>query len=252
MRRVSLIVILVGLILFALPFGGIDSVQASGSPESYSHGNQAISDFAGLLAPETKDLLEKKSRSYLEGSGNAIVMVTVSDLDGLSVEEFAERLFKNWGIGDKDEDKGVLFLLALKERKVRIEVGYGLEGVLTDAACSRIIREATPFLKSGNYDKAFNLVMSQIVSGISDGSSGVEKPEEGGQSKDFPWGVVLIVGGIIIVLILLVIFFDRGTSGSSFGGGGFGGGSFGGGSSGGGFSGFGGGGSGGGGASGSF
>ena len=98
-----------------------------------------VNDYAKLLNESTKDYIISTNKSLYNQTGSQIVVVTVPSLDGDSLEEYATELFRNFGIGDKSKNNGVLLLLALQERQFRIEVGYGLEGVLTDGKTGRIL-----------------------------------------------------------------------------------------------------------------
>ena len=111
-----------------------------------------VNDFANLLDVPAREALDRQLRTVEKETTAEIVLVTVSSLDGMTVEEYANKLFKEWGIGKKKEDNGVLVLVAPTEREMRIEVGYGLEGVLPDGLAGEIIRnQFTPRFKEGNY-----------------------------------------------------------------------------------------------------
>ena len=114
-----------------------------------------VSDFAGILSEDTKSQISGLIDDVKRSTGAEIAVVTVSSLDGMTVEEYAVRLFEKWGIGAAEEDNGVLFLIAPNERKTRIEVGYGLEPVITDGRAGEIIRETIlPFFRAGDYNQA--------------------------------------------------------------------------------------------------
>jgi uncharacterized protein len=100
-----------------------------------------VNDFAGVIDGTTADELARLIRETDTLTSAEIAVVTVKSLDGMSIEEYAVRLFADWGIGRKGKDNGVLMLVAPAERRVRIEVGYGLEPILPDALAGRIIRE---------------------------------------------------------------------------------------------------------------
>ena len=111
-----------------------------------------VNDFAQILDAPTREALDQQLTSVEKETKAEIVLVTVPSLDGMTVEEYANKLFKEWGIGKKKEDNGVLVLVAPAEREMRIEVGYGLEGVLPDGLAGEIIRnEFTPRFKNGDY-----------------------------------------------------------------------------------------------------
>src|SRR3990170_5163094 len=112
-----------------------------------------VNDFAGVLSQEMENSLEDRLSSFTASTSNEIAVVTLSSLEGETVEGAAVKLFEEWGIGDKDKDNGVLLLVAINDRQMRIEVGYGLEPVLTDSRSGNIIRDQiTPLFKAGNYE----------------------------------------------------------------------------------------------------
>lgn len=210
-------------------------------------------DEAGILSVETQNSIEHLIQKHEDTTGNQVMVVTVSSLEGYAVSQYANEAFKFYQLGQKDINNGVLLLVAPNERKVHIEVGYGLEGALPDALCGRIIQyEILPYFKSGNYDAGVTNGVNAILQSIN--GTYVAK-----QESDFipVWFPILIIVGFIILIFVLSLF-KVGSSGSHYGGGGryYGGGWSGGGSSwsggGGGWSGGGGGFSGGGGASGSW
>jgi uncharacterized protein len=219
-----------------------------------------VNDFAGVLSgttvKELNDLcLEVKQKTKAEMS-----VVTIQSLDGQPPEEYAVALFKQWGIGAKD-NRGVLVLLAVKDRKYRVEVGYGLEPILPDGRVGGFAREMVPDLRNGDYNAAISLLTGRIAEAIAQDAgvtlTGRVSYPSRRESQGFPgWLLILVV--IFIILMLGSRRRRRpgwfypgsyGGWGGGFGGGGWGGGGFGGGG-GGGFGGFGGGSSGGGGASG--
>ena len=123
-----------------------------------------INDFAGVLDEPTVDALKTLTADVEAQTTAEIAVVTVTSLDGMSVEEYANRLFKEWGIGQKGADNGVLILVAPGERKMRIEVGYGLEGVLPDGLAGQIIREQfTPAFKESHYAEGILLGTQKVA-----------------------------------------------------------------------------------------
>jgi uncharacterized protein len=99
-----------------------------------------VTDLAGMLTSPQETELETLMRSYKEGSGHEIALLTLPNLGGRSIERFALEIGREWGLGEKDVHNGALMLIAQEERKIRIEVGRGLEGRLTDSISGRIIR----------------------------------------------------------------------------------------------------------------
>ncbi|MEN8613664.1 TPM domain-containing protein [Dehalogenimonas sp. THU2] len=119
-----------------------------------------VSDFANLFDPTTRSSLESRLELLSKETGTELAVVTVITLDGDSIEGYAVRLFDEWGIGQAGSDNGVLFITALAERQVRIEVGYGLEPVITDGRAGRILDNSVlPSFREGDY-------ASGIVAGV--------------------------------------------------------------------------------------
>ncbi|WP_250463013.1 TPM domain-containing protein [Microbulbifer litoralis] len=213
-----------------------------------------VVDNAGLLSQETAYRLTELMQQHEEETGNQLVVVTLPDLQGLTIEEYGYQLGRHWKIGQKDKDNGALLIVAPDERQVRIEVGYGLEGALTDALSANIIHtKILPRFRSGDFDGGVTAGVQAMIAAI--GDEYVAEPTESGDDRR----LALLVG-LFLLLVMLQLFgssvlatpaggqYRRGRYGGYYGGGGFGGG-FGGGGFGGGFGG-GGGGFGGGGASG--
>ncbi|HXG81511.1 MAG TPA: TPM domain-containing protein, partial [Sphingomicrobium sp.] len=115
------------------------------------HGGKAVVDQAGLLSPQQVADLDAKAKALLGQTGRPFVVATVKSLEGLTVEDYGYRLGRHWGLGGKEEDDGVILLVAPNERKVRIETGYGAEGILPDIVAGRIIRDTIiPRFKEGD------------------------------------------------------------------------------------------------------
>lgn len=120
-----------------------------------------VSDFAGVL--RDRNSIEYRISEFHQKTGTEIAVVTVQSLEGQAVEEYAHNLFKQWGIGRKGVNNGVLILVAPTEHKVRIEVGYGLEGTLNDSFCGRVIRDdMLPEFKKGNFSEGIQYALTTI------------------------------------------------------------------------------------------
>ncbi|MCI8345300.1 MAG: TPM domain-containing protein [Clostridia bacterium] len=127
-----------------------------------------VNDYAKLLDTETKQYIISTNKNLYKKTGSQIVVVTIESLEGNSLEDYATKLFRNFGIGDKNKNNGILLLLSLKERKFRIEVGYGLEGILPDAKTGRIQDEyIIPYLKNNKWNEGirngFNAILNVIA-----------------------------------------------------------------------------------------
>lgn len=212
------------------------SILAAAKIPSYSG---PVTDLAGLLDQNAKIRLEQKILAYRDSTTNEIGILLIKSLDGASIEDYSHDVFNVWGVGKKDKDNGVLFVLALKERETRLEVGYGLGEALTDLECKRIIARDGPVAQKFR-NKDFAGGINELIDGVITAIAGEysSKESSGGTSafKVIFW-IILIVIIIIIVVVLLSADYDGGDGfflgslGDSDGGDGF---SFGGGASGGG------------------
>src|SRR5207253_1126417 len=257
--RAKILLMLSAVMTFAL--------VASAEPISQLHPTYYVNDFAHVLNQETIAQLDNICRQIDEKAHAQIAVVAINSLDGSDIESYAADLYKKWGIGSKATDRGVLILLAVKDHRYRIEVGYGLEPILPDGKVGGFAREAVPLLKQSNYSGAVSLMTSHVADVIAQ-DAGITltgaRPEILTQPETHPNAGLSIREIAILAIIVLIIFLTPlrrvlfwlllfgGGGGRYRGGGGWdsysGGGGFGGG--GGGFGGFGGGSSGGGGASG--
>ncbi len=226
-----------------------------------------INDFAGVISQEYKDKLTALISELEEGTSAEIGIVNFNYIAPYDEKEYARLLFDNWKPGKKGKDNGVLVFLAIKERRWRIETGYGVEGILPDGLCGEIGRSfMVPYFKEGKYAEGLYqgiLKISQVIAKDSKVSlKALEGFEEISAENEIPWNSIAPIIFILFPIGLLIFFNylynkrtngyggntginNRGSWGSAWGGGGFGGGGFGGG-------GFGGGGGGGGGAGGGF
>jgi uncharacterized protein len=127
-----------------------------------------VVDNAQLLSPQTEADLTAKLEALEQKTGRQVVVATIPDLEGVPIEDYGYQLGRTWGIGDKDRDDGALLLVAPKERDVRIEVGYGLEPVLTDALSSLIIQQRIlPAFKQGEMEAGIVAGTEAIVQQLS-------------------------------------------------------------------------------------
>jgi uncharacterized protein len=186
-----------------------------------------INDYANLLDEHQSAQLEYALQRYEAQTTNQIVLLTIPSLEGEDLEGFSVRVAETWKIGQKGKDNGVILLVTLKERKVRIEVGYGLEGVLTDAEASQIIRHViAPAFRTGDY-----------FGGISSGLTAIVKATKGEfQAPKEPTSPYSSHGLLLLFLLIIILFsrfgrfmflggmLGRGMFGGRMGRGGFGGG----------------------------
>jgi len=249
------------VLALAAPAWGLDTKTLK--PTGY------VNDFASTLDASSKQTLEAYCANLERVTGVQMAIVLVPTLDGEPIEDVANRLYREWGIGKKGKDEGILIMLAVKDRKSRAEIGYGVEPIINDGAAGGILRQIRPILQQGNYGGALLAAAETMGTTIAQ-SKGValdspELPRGSGRrarQPSIPFPLILL--GLFFLLWLLSRGGGSGTGfltgmilGNMMGGrggrGGWGGGGFGGydgGGGGGGFGGFGGGSSGGGGASG--
>lgn len=158
-----------------------------------------VVDEAMVLSPEVEAALDHRLAAYEKGTTNQVVVVTLPTLQGLTIEEFGYQLGRAWNIGQKGRNNGALLIAAPKDRKVRIEVGYGLEGQLTDALTSRIIHEIIM--------PAFR--QNQVEAGISNGTEAILAVLGGKSIDDMTPGTPLTDGQTIIILLIIIAFCIR-------------------------------------------
>lgn len=263
-RRVLGLLLLLLVALSALgALGQGMSLPARPSPP------RLVNDLAHLMQPQQADALEQKLVAYNDSTSSQIAVVTVPTLGGNDIADYAEQLYRDWGIGQKKTNNGILLLVAQQEHTARIQTGYGLEGAVPDALAKRIISNTlVPAFKQNQYYAGLDRGTDQLIA-LARGEYKADPAATGrGNGGNGPgFGVVLAILIIIFVFIQISRRGGGGGRGRSGGFGGFGGpiifgglgggfggggGGFGGGGGGGGFGGFGGGSSGGGGASGSW
>lgn len=206
-----------------------------------------VNDFAGILNDDTEQFIIQNSTSLADVSEAQIVVATIESLDGDSIEDYANRMFREYGIGDEDENNGVLLLLSVEDREVRIEVGYGLEGAINDAKAGRIIREiGKPYLSDDNWDDGIKAMYGAILKEVyaeydlaePEDVKEMQRVNDVEEKDDVNWSSFIF---IIIFLVIVLSNFRNGGGrgrrgggfyggfGGGFGGDGFGGGGFGGG-----------------------
>lgn len=167
-----------------------------------------IVDQANIISPDARAAIEPKLADLETKSGIQLVVATVNSLEGQEIEPYANELFRTWKLGEKTKNNGVLLLVAPKERRVRIEVGYGLEGTLTDALAKVIITNAmTPRFKGGNFSDGISRGVDDIITVLTtDASQWEKRPSlrlENQPSNDpVNWVLILVV---IVVIVLLVV-----------------------------------------------
>lgn len=201
-------------IFLSLQFlAGAQVLDKDGIPQAPSP-PRLVNDFAELISMDNKEKLEEKLVAFNDSTSTQICVVTVNNIGDYSIEDYAVRLGRSWGIGQKDKNNGILILISKDDRKVDIEIGYGLEAYVTDYDSKDIIDNIiVPAFKQSNYyegiDEATNRLIAQLQGTfVADSSS----------ADDIPFWVWILI--ICIVLFILYIIFS-GKSTVSIGGGGW-------------------------------
>lgn len=193
-----------------------------------------ILDAISVLKPEERNLLEQKLRAYADTTSTQFAIVLLPSTGGRDTYDFAMEIGKSWGVGQKGKNNGVVILVSMDDRKIRIVTGRGLEDVLTDAVCKRIInRILKPYLKQGNFYLGLDLATTEMMQR----ASGEFKSDAKEEPEGIPLFVIIVFGFVILTIIKAYRNRKNGTGPGSNGGGGMffppiflGGGNYGGGS----------------------
>lgn len=174
-----------------------------------------VVDDAGVLGTEARERIEELLKAHEERTTNQVAVLTVSSLAGDSIEAFAEKVFRGWALGRKEKDNGVLVVVATGDKRMRIEVGYGLEGALTDSMAGSVIRNAmAPRFKEGDYPGGVEAGVRAILGALEGDASAIpaDAPAGGGDSAsggglsglrapDMPWYQRVLLGAFVFGII---------------------------------------------------
>jgi uncharacterized protein len=166
-----------------------------------------IVDQANIISADTRGAIEPKLADLEAKSGIQLVVTTVSTLEGQEIEPYANELFRSWQLGEKSKNNGVLLLVAPNEHRVRIEVGYGLEGTLTDALTKVIITNAiTPRFKTGDFNGGISRGVDDIITVLTtDASEWQQRPALQLDNQPIPNSTKWLIAAALIALITLFI-----------------------------------------------
>ena len=161
-----------------------------------------VNDYAGIISPSTKSKIEEELKAFEGSDSTQIVILTIPSLDGGSIEEFGIKAAEASKIGQQGKDNGVLFIVSKQERKIRIEVGRGLEGKLTDLMAGRIIDQVIkPRFKQGDFDGGFIAGISALVSATRGEFMAEERPLQRRQKGFPPFLTFLLFFGIFTLIL---------------------------------------------------
>ena len=194
------------------------TAPAAAAEQAVPRNDGWVTDLAHLLSPAQERALEDSMESYRRGSGNDIALLTVPSLNGDPIENFALRVAREWKLGAAGKNNGALLVVARADREMRIEVGRGLEGVLTDAICGRIIRDVlTPRFQSGEFAEGLRLGVESLQAAAGGDFAPLDsyaRPHRGHGIGFFPGGL------IFFFIILAIVRAVRRNRGGGYGGGG--------------------------------
>jgi uncharacterized protein len=236
-KRFSGIAAIIGILLLLPLTGAIAAPNGIPAPI----GDIYVQDFANILNENEEAQLRNVGRQIDDQTSSQIAVLTVDSIGETSIEEYAVEAYRKYGLGTEENNNGVLLVLAMEEKKIRIEVGYGLEGTITDGKAGRILDEyAIPHLQSGQPNLAVMNTYQALANEVSGTNEFGTAPRET-QQQEFPiptWLLIIIVIGVVVLdfmffggtlTYLLLSIFTRGGGGGGGGPRGGGGGSSGGG-----------------------
>ena len=191
MKRISPFFI---LLLCCLPFAvyGLDIPRFRGY----------VNDEAGVISPSAESKIEEELRAFEQSDSTQIVILTVPSLEGENIEEFGIKVAEAWKIGQQQKDNGVLLIVSKQERKIRIEVGRGLEGKLTDLMAGRIIDQVIkPKFQQGDFDGGFRTGVSALIDGTRGEFRTERRPGQRRQRGLSPFLTILLFLGVFTLIL---------------------------------------------------
>jgi uncharacterized protein len=223
----GILVLLVVLPVACMGATASDQLLARLQPAGY------VNDFAGVIDAGPQRTLERALVELEQKTGAELTVVVLRSMEGGEIDDFTNRLFERWGVGKKGQDNGVMMLAALEDRKARIEVGYGLEPIITDGRAGTILRTLVfPSFKRGNYQEGLTAGAKELAAIIAE-DAGVtldgiprSRTRSAGNEENPAAGVVQFIFLIIFILFfirhpfLALMFLGGGPRGGGYGGGG--------------------------------
>jgi len=187
------------------------SLLAYSQPDIPEQGGFWVHDEANVLSSQGKHRLESILKAEQDSTSNQIAILIIPSLEGGSLEEYSMRVAEKWKMGKREKDNGALLLISIQDRLMRIEAGYGLEGTLTDAMSSRIIRnEIAPHFRNGDYEAGVEAGVTGIIKAISGEYVNEDPLPQKRHAKKFPLGT-------IVIIIIIIILASRGRRGGGGG-----------------------------------
>lgn len=210
------ITLLLMLLLASLSLGAADTTPEQIKAIFKADPNMMVADPEGFLSEQTRHNVNQRLISLRQQTTAEVAVAVVGSIGDEPIEDWAEQVFTSSGIGKKDKDNGVLLVIAVDDHQTRIQAGYGVEGILTDAACSKIIRSRiVPAMKENNVDEAVNGATMLISEAMTDPAVADELKStqgEGGAisaiSKDVLFDFLFLVAGSAFVVALILFCYD--------------------------------------------
>ncbi len=213
LKRIGLLLLVAGCSL--LPAQQATNFAAL-QPQGY------VNDFADVVDQPTRDQLNQYCARLEQATGAQIALVTLKSAEGQPVEDLANLLYRKWGIGQKKSNEGALVLFVINDHRTRVEVGYGLEPIMTDGYVGGLLRGIRPSLRSGNYGQALADTATQIGEKIA-ASKGVSLGTQAPLHHSRPKPEGLPIGPLVLAGVVLLLFLLSRGRGGPGGGSGIGG-----------------------------
>jgi uncharacterized protein len=197
MKRLTYIALVLTVV-----WGGRAAQAAFPKPVGY------VNDFAGIIPQDVAQKLNGLLQELEEKTTAEVAVVTIADLEGEDIEGYAVDLFENWGLGQRGKDNGILILAAMAQREIRIEVGYGLEGILPDGLVGEIIRQQiTPAFKTGDYGRGLLAGTVAVVNIIAKDAGVQLEGLRGINHKQYPASTPRKrLGGFLSLILFFLLF----------------------------------------------
>lgn len=185
----------------------VASGPLSAQPQFPERGTAPVVDLADIIDPASEALLTRKLDEFEARNQRQFVVATVPSLDGYDIADYGYQLGRHWGLGDTENDDGIILLVAPNERKVRIEVGYGLEHVIPDGLAYDIInRDITPRFKAGDMSGGImagaDAIINQLELPADEAASVAQQASAPREDGGFPFGVLVWLGFIFFFFVL--------------------------------------------------
>ena len=195
-------------VLFLIVWSLLTSVAYGQAIPPKPNPPRLVNDLANILTAEQEQALENKLVKYDDSTSTQIVVLTIETIGGTSIEEYALQILRDWGVGNKRTNNGIVIVAAIQDRKMRIEVGYGLEGVVPDITAQHVIEEnLAPNFREGNYYRGFDQAADALIEAA---AGRYQAPENYRKGKGKPGGSVLMM---LVVIFLIIMFISRGGRG---------------------------------------